>query len=145
MKKLFLSLIVLLAVAAPVGAVTYIATDGWAFGQNTDVDTLGEVLVSDGPTKCEDISVCNSLLGGDVVYVGYSSSALTYGAGTTLATDGFALYPTAASGETCTPPGMFTAHKNYTGNTVYANTRYIWVYAAGINSKVSWACKSFKN
>lgn len=147
MKNLKIIFLALAIIAAPMGAlaVTYITSIPATTGLNGDVDTLGEVLTSDGPTQCEQVVVCNALSTGDVIYVGYSSSALTYGAGTTLATEGYPLYPLGSSGQTCTPPGLLSAHKIYNGIMTYINTRHIWVYAAGVDSKASWICSKFKN
>lgn len=147
MKKLQIIFLALAVVMFPVGvmAVTYSASSPVAQGLNTDIDSLGEPLTTDGPTQCELAVVCNALSTGDVIYVGYSSSALTYDAGTTLATEGYPLYPLGSSGQTCTPPGLLAAHKMYNGVMTYINTRHIRVYAAGVDSKASWICSKFKN
>lgn len=131
MKKLILILVILF-VATPVQAAVVLPITTTT---NTDVDTAAEALWSAGPTSCAEITLCNAAATNDVIAYTLSTSVLY----NSLASSGFRLYPTEASGPVCDT--LLQRKSETTGKSVPLNMQTIYVSTvSGNDSSVTAKC-----
>lgn len=131
MKK-FVLILASLFVAVPVNAAVVLPITTTT---NQDIDTAAEALWSTGPVSCAEVKICNGAATNDVIAYTLSSSALT----SSLASNGFRLYPTEASGPVCDT--LVQRKSETTGKSVPINTRTIYVSTvSGIDSSATVRC-----